>query len=121
MNAGHAAAASNRRSKGKAMTSKQQAYLDKYRARLEQWEAEIKKRKAKAAEMSADLRIEYAKQTEDLEQKIAKVRAHMNKLQQATEGVWEAVKEGFETAWADLHSAWEKAKVRLSRTARKSA
>jgi hypothetical protein len=102
------------------MKSKQEAYIAKYRARIEQWEADIKKRKAIAAEMAADLQIGYANQTADLERKVATVRAHMSKLQQSSEDVWEAVKEGFETAWADLHSAWEKAKVKLS-TVGKSA
>jgi hypothetical protein len=103
------------------MKEKQRAYLAKYQARLEQWEAELKKRKAKAAEMAADLRIEHAKQTDDLERKVVKVRAHMTKLQQAGEDAWEAMKEGFEAAWEDLHSAWEKAKVKLGKAARKSA
>lgn len=103
------------------MKSKQEAYIAKYRARLEQWEFEIKKRKAVAAEMAADLQIEYAKQTADLEQKIAKVRAHMSKLQPASGDAWEAMKKGFEAAWADLHSAWEKAKAEFKRPARKSA
>ena len=103
------------------MKSKQEAYIAKYRARLEQWEFEIKKRKAVAAEMAADLQIEYAKQTADLEQRIAKVRAHMSKLQPASGDAWDALKEGFEAAWADLHSAWEKAKVEFKRPTRKSA
>jgi hypothetical protein len=103
------------------MKSKQQAYIAKYRARLEQWEAEIKKRKAMAAEMAADLRIEYLQQTADLERKMARVRTQMSKMQQASEDVWEAVEEGFEAAWADLHSAWEKAKVKFSKPVRKSA
>jgi hypothetical protein len=74
-----------------------------------------------AAEMAADLQIEHAKRTADLEQKIAKVRSHMSKLQPAGEDAWDAVKEGFEVAWADLHSAWEKAKAEFKRPARKSA
>ena len=104
-----------------AMKSKQQAYLAKYQARLEQWEAEIKKRKAKAAEMAADLRLEYVKQTDDLERKIADIRKRMSNVQHASEDAWETMKGGFEAAWADLHSAWEKAKAEFKRPARKSA
>ena len=103
------------------MKEKQKAYLAKYQARLEQWEAELKKRKAKAAEMAADLRIEYAKQTDDLEQKAVKVRARMTQLQQAGEDAWEVMRKAFEAAWEDLHSGWEKAKVEIGRAAGKSA
>ena len=95
------------------MQPKQQAYLDKYRARLEQWEAEIKKRKARATEMAADLRVEYARQTDELERRLADIRLRMSKVQHAGEDAWEIMKDGFEAAWSELHSAWEKAKVKF--------
>jgi len=93
---------------------KQQAYHDKYSAELDGLESDLDRLKAKAAEASADARIEYEEQIEGLKQKIADQRRKLAEIQQAGEDAWDELSKGFEAAWSELASAWESAKAKLS-------
>jgi len=93
--------------------SDQQAYIDKYKAQLDQWEAEIESLKAKAAETSAETRIEYEKQIGDLQEKISEHRRKMEEASEAGSDAWQELKAGLDKAFTELQSAWDKAVSRF--------
>lgn len=92
---------------------KKQAYVEKYKAQIAEWEADIDKLKAKAAEASADARIEYEEQLESLKRKTADQRRKLDELQEAGEDTFDELRKGFEAAWQELSSSWENVKAKL--------
>lgn len=93
---------------------KREAYTKKYEAQIGQLEADLKKLKAKAAQASAEARIGYEKQIEDLQRRTAEQRQKLDDLRKAGEDVWDGLSNGFESAWDELQSAWANAKTKFS-------
>lgn len=89
------------------------AYRQKLEARLDQWRAEIDKLQAKAAEASADARIEYEKQVEMLRGKQEEAREKLRELDDASDDAWKDLKGGIKKAWDDLGDAVQKATERF--------
>lgn len=89
------------------------AYRQKLEARLDQWRAEIDKLQAKAVEVSADTRIQYAEQMEKLESQQAEARRRLEELDDASGEAWKDLTSGIEKAWNDLGEAVKRARERI--------
>jgi uncharacterized coiled-coil DUF342 family protein len=85
-----------------------QAYIQKHEAQMGKWEAKLDELKATAAEASADFRIEYQKQVENLQSKMSAQREKLREVSQAGEDAWEELKKGFDTTWKDLEATWDR-------------
>ena len=82
-----------------------EAYKQKIEAELELAQARLAEFKAKAKISTADARIKYAKQIDELEQKIDATKAKLKELGEASEDAWERLKDGVESAWGALRTA----------------
>lgn len=94
--------------------SKRDAYKQKMEAELELVQAKISEFKARAKNSSADIQIKYAKEIEDVEHGYGTVRAHLNKLGEASESAWEDFKVEAESAWNTLSTNVKNVAARIS-------
>ncbi len=86
--------------------SKKDDYKRKIEAELELVQAKLAEWKAGAKSSAADARIKYAKQVDELEQKVEVTKARLKELGEAGEDVWEQLKDGVENAWGTLSAAF---------------
>ncbi len=91
------------------MKDKRKAYEEKLDAQLKEWHAQITLLKAKAENAKADVRIDYYKTIEALEQKQDKANTKLQELKTAGDEAWEAVKTGAGKAWAEFKTAYDDA------------
>ncbi len=80
-------------------------YQKKMQAKLDEWVAEVDKLKAKASGASADAQLSMNKHIRELEKNIEEGKLKILELGKAGEEVWDAVKDGMESAWDSLMSA----------------
>jgi hypothetical protein len=85
--------------------STKEAYKQKIEAELELAQAKLAEFKAQAKSSAADARIKYAKQVDDLEQKIDATKAKLKEMGEASDDAWEQLKVGVESAWGALSTA----------------
>ena len=90
-------------------------YQQKKQAQLDEWEAEVTKLKAKASEASADAQIELNQQIETLEGKIEEGKSKLSELSNTSDDAWETVKEGMESAWVSVTSAFSEAAAKFKK------
>uniref|UniRef100_A0A831U6K8 Coiled coil domain-containing protein n=1 Tax=Geobacter metallireducens TaxID=28232 RepID=A0A831U6K8_GEOME len=88
-------------------------YVKKLQVKLEEWNADIDKLSAKAGEVKAELRHEYAEQLETLKAKQAVARQKFEELQKSGGSAWEDLKAGMELAWNAVSEAIDSAKSRF--------
>lgn len=93
--------------------STKQAYQQKLQAQLDEWSAEIGKLQAKGDQVSADARIEYDRQVQELRTMQAEARRKMGELKNAGDDAWQDLKAGIEHAWNDLGRATKSAAARF--------
>ncbi|MDD5411512.1 MAG: coiled coil domain-containing protein [Methylobacter sp.] len=89
--------------------SKKEAYQDKIDAQLREWSAKIDELNAKANKATAEVKIEYYEQIEELRSKQANAQTKLQALRNSGEQAWEELKPGLEQAWDDLKTSVEKA------------
>ena len=88
---------------------KRDLYLEKISAQVEQYSAKLAGMRGKVGEISADMKLEYLKQVEKLEDKRDGLKEKHEQLKKASESSWEDMKEGTENAWNELKEAVAKA------------
>ena len=88
---------------------KRDVYLEKINAQIEQYSAKLAGMRGKAAEVSADVKLEYINQVEKLEDKRDGLKKKYEQLKKSSESSWEDMKEGTENAWNELKEAISKA------------
>ena len=93
--------------------SNRDEYVSRMKAKLEEWNADIDQLSAKASEVSADLKSEYAEQIEALKAKQAAARQKIEEFQQAGGSAWEDMKAGLDLAWTAVGEAIDSAKSRF--------
>jgi len=91
------------------MSTKKELYQQKLQAQLEGWQADVDKLKALAKGASADAQLELNKQVEALESKIEEGKTRLAELAEASEEAWGSMKDGVESAWDALTSAFDDA------------
>lgn len=94
------------------MKSKEE-YIHSMQAKLEDWNADIDTLTAKAGEVSADLKIEYAEQIATLKAKQAAARQKIDELQKSGGNAWRDLKSGIDMAWSAIGEAIDSAKSRF--------
>jgi hypothetical protein len=91
------------------MNDKRKAYEEKAEAQMEEWNAELALLKAKADNAKADIKIEYYRKIEILQQKHKDIRKKLEELKNSGDDAWEDLKEGAEKAWSEVKTAFNKA------------
>lgn len=94
--------------------SDKNAYEQKLQAQLKIWQAEIDKLRAQADKASADARLQYDKQVDELVTYQKKGKEKLRELQDANEHAWADMRHGMERAWDDMSKAWKDAMSRYS-------
>ena len=84
-------------------------YQQKKQAQLDEWKAELDKLKAKAAEASADRKIELNKDIKHLEGKIDEGKAKLAEIEDASAEAWTSIKDGVDSAWDSMKHAFRDA------------
>ena len=84
-------------------------YLEKMSAQVEQYSAKLAGMRGKAAEVHADMKLEYLNQVEKLENKRDGLKEKYEQIKKASDSSWEDMKEGTENAWNDLKESIAKA------------
>lgn len=88
---------------------KRDLYLEKINAQVEQYSAKLAGMRGKAAEVQADMKLEYLNQVEKLEGKRDGLKEKYEQLKKSSESSFEDLKEGTENAWNELKEAVTKA------------
>lgn len=86
------------------MTTKE-VYKQKVEAELELAQAKLAELKARAKNAAADTRIAYGEQVDELEKKFDATKLKLKELGEASDGAWEHLKGGVESAWHILSTA----------------
>lgn len=84
--------------------STKDAYKQKIEAELELVKANLEVLKAKAKGATADMRISYSKEIENIEDNYAVVQAKLGELGEVGEGAWEHLKKDIESSWDSLRA-----------------
>ena len=84
-------------------------YQQKLQAQLDEWKADVDKLRAKASKASADAQLTMNKQVDALDRKIEEGKVKLSELARSSEDAWESVKQGVESAWGSLKSAFRDA------------
>jgi hypothetical protein len=95
------------------MNDKRKAYEEKLDAELKEWNAEIELLKAKAANVTAGMKIDYNETINVLQHKQTEVRKRLQELQAASDAAWEDLKIGLEKAWFEVRTAYQDAMSRF--------
>ena len=85
------------------------AYRQKMEAQLEEQRARLELLKARAKRAVADGKIMAYEELADAEQKLASAKARLKHLATSSEGAFDELKSGVESAWKDLTEACRKA------------
>ncbi|MGB7604641.1 MAG: hypothetical protein WBL93_04105 [Lutisporaceae bacterium] len=88
---------------------KRDLYLEKISAQIEQYSAKLAGMRGKAAEVHADMKLEYLNQLDKLEGKRDGLNEKYEQIKKASEDSWEDMKEGTENAWNELKESVAKA------------
>ena len=90
-----------------------QAFQEKMEAQIKEWSAKLDVLKAKSEKASADVKIQYQQQIQDLHARKEEVQTKLRELKNASEGVWENLKSGIENAWNDIKKSIDDAMSNL--------
>jgi len=90
------------------MTEKE-LYQQKKQAQLDEWKAEIEKLTAKAAGAGAEAQLELNKQIEALKGRLEEGKTKLAEIANASAETWESFKDGVESAWGAVTSAFREA------------
>lgn len=93
--------------------STRNAYKAKMQAQLDEWSAEIDRLQARASKASAEARIDYEKEIDELKRRRKTARDRFEELNKAGEAAWEDMKDGAENAWAAMSNALRAAQSRF--------
>jgi flagellar biosynthesis chaperone FliJ len=93
--------------------NKREAYKQKLEAKMELEQSKLAELKAKLESSAADVRYQYAKQVDDLEQTVDDVKRKLKELDEAGEDAWEKLKDGVESAWETLSTAVKDASAKF--------
>ena len=95
--------------------NEKELYQQKKQAQLDEWKAEVDKLKAKASGASADAQLEHNREIEALEGKIEHGKTKVAELAKASDDAWESIKDGVESAWDSMKSAFSDAAAKFKK------
>jgi chromosome segregation ATPase len=82
--------------------------VGKMETELKQWGAKLDDLAAKAEETGGEVKAEYRRHIDDLKVKHQAARARLDELKSAGSEKWNIAKNGVESAWSELESAFKK-------------
>jgi Fe-Mn family superoxide dismutase len=85
--------------------SKKEEYRKKIEAEVELVQTKLAEWKASIKSTAAGARIKYAKQMEEVEQKMTAMKARLKELGEAGEDSWEQLKDGVQSSWDSLSAS----------------
>ena len=94
-------------------TETKQEYQKKIQAQFDQLDARVELLKAKSAEATADVKIEYLERMAELRAKRDSAKVKLQELQQASDEAWTEMQSGFEKAWNELSQSWKDASAKF--------
>ena len=94
------------------MASKE-AYQNKLEAQLKEWDAKLDQLSAKAQKATADARIRYENELENLKGNRAAALKMLDELGRRNENAWEDMKDGAEKVWAEMSKAIDNVAARF--------
>ncbi|WP_339135969.1 MAG: coiled coil domain-containing protein [Candidatus Electrothrix sp. GW3-4] len=95
--------------------NEKELYQQKKQAQLDKWKAEVDKLKAKASGTSADAQLELKKQIKALQGKLEEGKTRLAEIADASENAWESSKEGVESVWDSMKSAFSDAAAKFKK------
>jgi hypothetical protein len=75
---------------------------------LQETDARIEQMEAKAAQLSDEAKVQYAKEVKELKAKRADTAAKLDKMAKESGAAWNKTKQGFADAYKDLQSTYHK-------------
>ena len=92
------------------MADKRKAYEEKFDTQLKEWNAEIILLNAKADKAKAEVKVEYYKMIETLQDT---ARIKLDELRNAGDDAWEDIRTGADKVWSDARTAFDSAVARF--------
>ncbi len=89
------------------MASKE-AYQQKLEAQIKEWDVKLEQLRAKAQMASAELRIKYENEQEDLARQRKSMQKMFEEIGHHSEAAWQDVKDGAEKARLEMARAMDK-------------
>jgi len=89
-------------------------YRQKRQAQLDGWKADLDKMKAKAAEASADAKLELNKQIDEMDRRIEQGDSRLAEIAATSEDAWDSIKGGMDSAWDALASGFKEARAKVT-------
>jgi len=86
--------------------SERELYKKKFHAQLDVLKADVEKLKSKAAEASAEIKIELDKKIKVLDHQMDGVHTKLSELSSASADAWEVVKKNVESAWDSVKKTY---------------
>lgn len=93
--------------------STRDAYVEKLKAKLDEWKAALERFEAKANGAEADAKIEYDEQIRELKGQREEAERQLRELEHAREDAWRDMRNGLESAWKRIETAFSDAKGRF--------
>jgi predicted nucleic acid-binding Zn-ribbon protein len=88
-------------------------FVIKLKEKIDLWNADLDRLQAKADQTSAEARVKYQQQIEDLQEKRRALEEKIAQLRGAGEGAWEDIRTGMEIAWGSMSEALSSALQRF--------
>ena len=88
------------------MFDKKKAYEDKVKAQFDELGSRFNLAKSKAAEKSADLRIDMSDKLEEFRVKQEDAQIHFDAMKHSAGDKWEELKQGMDKMILDLENTW---------------
>jgi len=93
--------------------SEKAQFQEKLQAQLDEWGIDLAKLKAKAAETTAEARLEMDVQLVTLEAKLEAGKEKLAELADTSEDAWESIQGGLESAWGSMKTAFSEAAAKF--------
>ena len=86
-----------------------EAYQQKIKAQVKEMRAKMQMLEAGAEKSSADMRIKYQKNLDDLKARFKDIEMRLERLSNAGEDAWSDIQSGIDKSMSELRSAFESA------------
>ena len=92
---------------------KKQAYRQKIEAQIMELKAKKQMLQANAKESEADMRVEYQKRLDDLQDQFTKLEGQLKQLSNTAEDSWDEIQAGIDKSMVDLRNSIENAAKKI--------
>jgi hypothetical protein len=97
--------------------TRKEQYIDKMAKQLKEWSTNIDELELKVSETKADVQAEISVRLREIKEKREALTQKLLELRETSDGAWETMKGGAETAWRDLTNALTEARDKFRKAA----